>query len=142
MTEKMILAYSGGLDTTVAIKWLQENYDVEIIAVLINLGQPEDLEDAYKRAIDTGAKKAYIIDVREEFIKDYVFLALKANSRYEKQYSLATAIARPLIAKKLVEFAKKENAGKIAHGCTAKGNNQVRFDVGIRSLEPDIEIIA
>lgn len=142
MTEKMILAYSGGLDTTVAIKWLQENYDVEIIAVLINLGQPEDLEDAYKRAIDTGAKKAYIIDVREEFIKDYVFLALKANSRYEKQYSLATAIARPLIAKKLVEFAKKENAGKIAHGCTAKGNDQVRFDVGIRSLEPDIEIIA
>lgn len=142
MTEKLILAYSGGLDTTVAIKWLQENYNVDVIAVLINLGQPEDLEDAYKRAIDTGAKKAYIIDVREEFIKDYVFLALKANARYEKQYSLATAIARPLIAKKLVEFAQKENAGKIAHGCTAKGNDQVRFDVGIRSLDPDIEIIA
>jgi argininosuccinate synthase len=142
MAEKLILAYSGGLDTTVAIKWLQENYNVDIIAVLIDLGQPEDLEDAYKRAIDTGAKKAYTIDVREEFIKDYVFLALKANSRYEKQYSLATAIARPLIAKKLVEFANKENAGKIAHGCTAKGNDQVRFDVGIRSLDPDIEIIA
>ena len=142
MTEKLILAYSGGLDTTVAIKWLQEKYNVDIIAVLINLGQPEDLEDAYKRAIDTGAKKAYIIDVREEFIRDYVFLALKANSKYEKQYSLATAIARPLIAKKLVEFAQKENAVKIAHGCTAKGNDQVRFDVGIRSLDPDIEIIA
>jgi len=142
MHKKLILAYSGGLDTTVAIKWLQENYDVDIIAVLINLGQPDNLKDAYDRAIDTGAERAYIIDAKEEFIKDYVFAALKANSLYEKKYSLATAIARPLIAKKLVEFAQKENATIIAHGCTAKGNDQVRFDVGIRSLNPDLEIIA
>jgi len=142
MTEKLILAYSGGLDTTVAIKWLKDNYDVEVIAVLINLGQPDNLKDAYDRAIDTGASKAFIIDAREEFVKDYIYPSLMANARYEKKYVLATAIARPLIAKILVDFANQENATMIAHGCTAKGNDQVRFDVGIRSLNPDIKIIA
>ena len=142
MGEKLILAYSGGLDTTVAIKWLQENYNVDVIAVLVDLGQPDNLKDAYDRALDTGAKKAFIIDARDEFLKDYVSLAIKANSKYEKKYPLATALARPLIAKKLVEIADKENASMIAHGCTAKGNDQVRFDVGIRSLNPDIKIIA
>lgn len=142
MGEKLILAYSGGLDTTVAIKWLQENYNADVIAVLVDLGQPDNLKDAYDRALDTGAKKAFIIDARDEFLKDYVSLAIKANSKYEKKYPLATALARPLIAKKLVEIADKENASMIAHGCTAKGNDQVRFDVGIRSLNPDIKIIA
>jgi len=142
MTEKLILAYSGGLDTTVAIKWLKDNYDVEIIAVLINLGQPDNLKDAYDRALDTGASKAFIIDAREEFVKDYIYPSLMANAKYEKKYILATAIARPLIAKILVDFANQENATMIAHGCTAKGNDQVRFDVGIRSLNPDIKIIA
>ncbi|MDD5658879.1 MAG: argininosuccinate synthase [Actinomycetota bacterium] len=142
MSEKLILAYSGGLDTTVAIKWLQENYDTEVIAVLIDLGQPENLKDAYDRAIETGASKSYIIDAKEEFIKNYIYPSLKANTRYEKKYTLATAIARPLIAKILVNFAHKENAKMIAHGCTAKGNDQVRFDVGIKSLDPDIKIIA
>ncbi|MHB1347660.1 MAG: argininosuccinate synthase [Candidatus Humimicrobiaceae bacterium] len=142
MSEKLILAYSGGLDTTIAIKWLRENYDVEVIAVLIDLGQPDNLKDAYDRALDTGAAKAHIIDARDEFIRDYIYPSLKANAKYEKKYTLATAIARPLIAKILVDFAKKENASMIAHGCTAKGNDQVRFDVGIRSLNPDIQIIA
>ena len=142
MTEKLILAYSGGLDTTVAIKWLKDNYDVEVIAVLINLGQPDNLKDAYDRALDTGASKAFIIDAREEFVKDYIYPSLMANAKYEKKYILATAIARPLIAKILVDFANQENATMIAHGCTAKGNDQVRFDVGIRSLNPDIKIIA
>jgi argininosuccinate synthase len=142
MSEKLILAYSGGLDTTIAIKWLQENYNVDVIAVLIDLGQPDNLQDAYDRALDTGASKAYIIDAKDEFINDYIYPSLKANAKYEKKYTLATAIARPLIAKKLVNFAQKENASMIAHGCTAKGNDQVRFDVGIRSLNPDIKIIA
>ncbi|MCL6086882.1 MAG: argininosuccinate synthase [Actinobacteria bacterium] len=142
MSEKLILAYSGGLDTTVAIKWLKENYDVDVTAVLIDLGQPDNLQDAYMRALDTGASKAFIIDAKDQFIKDYIFPSLKANARYEKKYILATAIARPLIAKILVDFAEKENASMIAHGCTAKGNDQVRFDVGIRSLNPDIKIIA
>ena len=101
MGEKLILAYSGGLDTTVAIKWLQENYNADVIAVLVDLGQPDNLKDAYDRALDTGAKKAFIIDARDEFLKDYVSLAIKANSKYEKKYPLATALARPLIAKNL-----------------------------------------
>ncbi|MHB1443979.1 MAG: argininosuccinate synthase domain-containing protein, partial [Candidatus Humimicrobiaceae bacterium] len=99
MSEKLILAYSGGLDTTIAIKWLRENYDVEVIAVLIDLGQPDNLKDAYDRALSTGAAKAYIIDARDEFIKDYIYPSLMANAKYEKKYMLATAIARPLIAK-------------------------------------------
>jgi argininosuccinate synthase len=142
MDNKVVLAYSGGLDTSVAIKWLKEQYDLETIAVLIDCGQPEDLNEASQRALDIGAIKAVIIDAKDDFINDYVWPSIRANVMYEKKYPLATALARPLIVEKLVGIAKKEGANTIAHGCTGKGNDQVRFDVGIRSLDPDINIIA
>ena len=142
MSEKVVLAYSGGLDTSVAINWIKEKYNMDVIAALVDCGQPDDLKEAYQRALDAGAHKATIIDAKEEFIKDYVFPAIKANLKYEKDYPLATALARPLIVKKLVEVANKERAKAVAHGCTAKGNDQVRFDVGIRSLNPNLRIIA
>ena len=142
MSKKMILAYSGGLDTSISIKWLKEKYNMDVIAVLVDCGQPDDLKEASKRAMDIGAVKSVIIDARDEFINDFIFPSIKTNLKYEKKYTLATALARPLIAKKLVEVAKRENAGAVAHGCTAKGNDQVRFDVAIRSLAPDFKIIA
>jgi argininosuccinate synthase len=142
MDNKVVLAYSGGLDTSVAIKWLNEQYNMETIAVLIDCGQPDDLNEAYDRALETGAIKAVIIDAKDDFVNDYILPSIKANVMYEKYYPLATALARPLIVEKLVDVAKKEGAGAIAHGCTAKGNDQVRFDVGIRSLNPDLNIIA
>jgi len=142
MKEKVVLAYSGGLDTSISINWIKEKYNMDVIAALVDCGQPDDFEDAYKRALDLGACKAIIIDAKEEFIKDYIFPSIKANLKYEKNYPLATAIARPLIVKKLVEEANKEGAKAVAHGCTAKGNDQVRFDVGIRSLNPGLKIIA
>jgi argininosuccinate synthase len=142
MAKKVILAYSGGLDTSVSIKWIKENYNMDVIAVLIDCGQPDDLNEAYERAIQNGAQKAYIIDAKKEFADDYISPSIKANLKYEKNYVLATALARPLIAKKLVEVAQIEKAEAIAHGCTAKGNDQVRFDVGIRSLNPSLKIIA
>ena len=142
MGKKVILAYSGGLDTSVSIKWIKENYNMDVIAVLIDCGQPDDLNEAYQRATQNGAQKAFIIDAKKEFADDFISPSIKANLKYEKNYVLATALARPLIAKKLVEAAKKEKAGAIAHGCTAKGNDQVRFDVGIRSLNPALKIIA
>jgi argininosuccinate synthase len=142
MNKKMILAYSGGLDTSVSIRWLKEKYNMDVIAVLVDCGQPDDLKEASRRAMDIGAVKSVIIDARDEFIKDFVFPSIKANLKYEKKYTLATALARPLIAKKLVEVAKREGAEAVAHGCTAKGNDQVRFDVAIRSLAPDFKIVA
>ncbi len=142
MSEKVVLAYSGGLDTSVAINWIKEKYNMNVIAALIDCGQPDDLKEAYNRALVAGVYKAIIIDAKEEFIKDYVFPAIKANLKYEKDYPLATALARPLIVKKLVDVANKEGAKAVAHGCTAKGNDQVRFDVGIRSLNPNLRIIA
>jgi len=142
MREKVILAYSGGLDTSISINWIKEKYNMDVIAALIDCGQPDDLYDAYKRALDLGACRAVIIDAKEEFIKNYINPSLKANLKYEKNYPLATALARPLIVKKLVEEANKEGAKAVAHGCTAKGNDQVRFDVGIRSLHPGLKIIA
>lgn len=142
MKEKVVLAYSGGLDTSVSINWIKEKYNMDVIAVLIDCGQPGDLEEAYKRALDAGAHKAVIIDAKEEFARDFIFPSIKANLKYEKNYPLATALARPLIVKKLVEIADKEQAKAIAHGCTAKGNDQVRFDVGIRTLNPNFKIIA
>lgn len=142
MTEKVILAYSGGLDTSISIKWIKDKYNMDVIAALIDCGQPGDLGGAYKRALEIGAYKSVLIDARDEFVKEYIFPSIKANLKYEKKYFLATALARPLIAKKLVEIARKEGAGAVAHGCTAKGNDQVRFDVGIRSLAPDLKIIA
>ncbi len=142
MKGKAILAYSGGLDTSISINWIKEKYGLDVIAALIDCGQPEDLEEAREKALDIGASESVIIDAREEFIKDYIFPAIKANIKYEKNYPLATALARPLIVKKIVGIAREEGASAIAHGCTAKGNDQVRFDVGIRSLAPDIDIIA
>lgn len=142
MGDKIVLAYSGGLDTSVSIKWIKEKYNMDVIAVLVDCGQPDDLKEAYKRALDIGAVKSVIIDAKDEFIKEFIFPSIKSNLKYEKKYTLATALARPLIAKKLVEVAKKEGAVAVAHGCTAKGNDQVRFDVGIRSLAPDLKIIA
>lgn len=142
MKEKVVLAYSGGLDTSISINWIKENYKMDVIAVLIDCGQPDDLEEAYKRALETGASEAIIVDGKDEFINDFIYPSIRSNVKYEKTYPLATALARPLIVKKLVEVAKSKNAKAVAHGCTGKGNDQVRFDVGIRSLAPDLEIIA
>ena len=140
--EKVILAYSGGLDTSVIMAWLKENTDFEIIAVCCNAGQNEDFDAIEKKALATGASKAYTLDIREEFITDFIWPTLKAGAIYEGQYMLGTSMARPLMAKKLVEIAEKEKAYYIAHGCTGKGNDQVRFEVTIKALNPAIKIIA
>lgn len=140
--KKVVLAYSGGLDTSISINWLKENYGVEVIAALVDVGQPDDLREASGRALELGALKSEVLDAKDEFVINYVFPAIKANLYYEKKYPLATALARPLIAKKLVEIAEREGADYVAHGCTAKGNDQVRFDVGIRTLNPELKIIA
>ncbi len=140
--KKIVLAYSGGLDTSVIITWLIENYDAEVIAFCADLGQEEDLKAVKKKALATGAKKAYVEDLREEFVRDYVFPMLRGNAVYESGYLLGTSIARPLIAKKQVEIAKKEGAFAIAHGATGKGNDQVRFELAAYALKPDIEIIS
>jgi argininosuccinate synthase len=140
--QKVVLAYSGGLDTSVAIRWLQENYGLEVIAVSIDVGQPGDMEKNIARAKTIGAVAAYALDARVEFAEDYVWPSLKANALYQGVYPLSTSIARPLIAKLLVDVARKEGASFIAHGCTAKGNDQVRFDVSIGALAPDLKIIA
>ena len=142
MKEKVVLAYSGGLDTSIVIPWLKENYNMDIIAACINVGQDDDMEQVKIKAIESGATKIYVEDVKEEFVKDYVFSAIKANAVYEDKYLMGTAVARPLIAKKLVEIAHKEGAKYICHGCTGKGNDQVRFEAGIASIDPTIQIIA
>ncbi|WP_400209886.1 argininosuccinate synthase [Candidatus Methanarcanum hacksteinii] len=139
--EKIVLAYSGGLDTSVAIRWLQDKYNLDVIAVAINVGQPPSSDDIVARALRNGAIKAEFIDAKKEFVEDYIWPTLKGNAMYQDVYPLSTATARPLIVKKLVEVAQKEGAKYIAHGCTAKGNDQVRFDVGIVSLDPDMKII-
>jgi argininosuccinate synthase len=141
--KKVVLAYSGGLDTSVAIRWLQEKYDLEVIAVSVDVGQPDvDMKDNIERANKIGAVNAYALDAKEEFVTEYCWPALKANAMYEGSYPVGTSIARPLIAKLLVDVAKKEGASFIAHGCTAKGNDQVRFDVSIGALAPELGIIA
>ena len=142
MKGKVILAYSGGLDTSCAIKWLQDSYDMEVIAVMAGLGQPGDLQAVKDKALTIGAVDASIYDAREIFARDYVLPALKANALYEGKYPLATALARPLIATLLVEEARRHGATAIAHGCTGKGNDQVRFDVTIMALAPELQIIA
>lgn len=142
MKEKVVLAYSGGLDTSIIIPWLKENYDLDIIAACINVGQEDDMEQVEKKAIKSGAVKVYVENVVEEFVKDYVFPSIKANAVYEDKYLMGTSIARPLIAKKLVEIAKKEGAKYIAHGCTGKGNDQVRFETTMAALAPEIKVIA
>jgi len=140
--DKVVLAYSGGLDTSVAIRWLQEKYNLDVISVSVDVGQPGDMEENIQRAKVIGSSEAYAIDAREEFAENYVFPCLKANALYMQTYPMATSIARPLIAKLLVEIAQKEGAKYIAHGCTAKGNDQVRFDVSINALDPSLKIIA
>lgn len=139
---KVVLAYSGGLDTSIIISWLKENYGCEVICMCADLGQGEELEPVREKAIKSGASKIYIEDLKEEFVKDYVFPVLKSGCLYEGKYLLGTSCARPLIAKKLVEIAKKEGADFIAHGATGKGNDQVRFELGIKALSPDTKIIA
>jgi argininosuccinate synthase len=140
--EKIVLAYSGGLDTSVIMTWLKEHYDSDIIAVCCNAGQDEDFDAILKKAYDTGASKAYVLDIREEFITDYIWPTLKAGAIYEGDYLLGTSMARPLMAKKLVEIAEEEGAYYIAHGCTGKGNDQVRFEATIKALSPAIKIIS
>jgi argininosuccinate synthase len=142
MKKKIVLAYSGGLDTTVIIPWLKENQECDIIAVCVDLGQEADWKTIRKRAMDTGAFSCTVVDAKKEYVENYVWPALKAGALYEDKYLLGTSTARPLIAKVLVEQARKEKAGIIAHGATGKGNDQVRFDLGIMALAPDIEIIA
>jgi argininosuccinate synthase len=142
MKDTIILAYSGGLDTSVLIKWLQEKYNVDIITFTMELGQQTDLKKVADKAHSLGAKKHYSIDATEEFVTKHVFPAIKANALYEEKYPLATALGRPLIAKKLVEIAEKEKATAVAHGCTGKGNDQVRFDVTIKSLAPNLKVMA
>ena len=141
--KKVVLAYSGGLDTSIIIPWLKENYDnCEVIAVSADLGQEDELEGLNEKAIKTGASKLYIEDMRKELIEEYIWPTLKANAAYEGRCLLGTSFARPLIAKRLVEIAKKEGADAICHGCTGKGNDQVRFELSIRAFDPDIKIIA
>ncbi|MFB3897746.1 MAG: argininosuccinate synthase [bacterium] len=140
--KKVVLAYSGGLDTSVMIQWLIDKYGCEVIALTADVGQGEELEPLREKAIKTGASKIYIQDCREEFVKDFIFPALKANAIYEQKYLLATAIGRPLITKHLVEIAKKENADAIAHGSTGKGNDQVRFEVSAMALAPELKVLA
>ncbi len=140
--EKIALAYSGGLDTSVIIPWLKEHYDCEVIAVAVDVGQGEELSPLYEKAIKTGASKIYIEDVKEEYVRDFVFPTLKAGAKYENKYLLGTSTARPVIAKKLVEIAKQEGCTAAAHGATGKGNDQVRFELTIKALAPELKIIA
>jgi len=142
MTRKIVLAYSGGLDTSVAIKWLAEKYHAEIIAFCADLGQGEDLDAVRHKALSTGASAAYVEDLREEFIKGYIFPMLGANAIYEGTYMLGTSIARPLIARRQIEIALREKADAVAHGATGKGNDQVRFELTYYALKPDIRVIA
>ncbi|KXZ13693.1 argininosuccinate synthase [Bacillus nakamurai] len=139
--KKVVLAYSGGLDTSVAIKWLQEQgYDV--VACCLDVGEGKDLAFVQQKALEVGASNSYVIDAKEEFAQDYALISMQAHTMYEGKYPLVSALSRPLIAKKLVEVAEKENAVAVAHGCTGKGNDQVRFEVSIKSLNPDLEVIA
>ena len=140
--KKCVLAYSGGLDTSIIIPWLAENYGCEVIAVAADVGQGKELEGLKEKAIKTGASKIYIEDLTDEFVEDFIFPALKAGAVYEGKYLLGTSFARPIIAKRIVEIAKAEGADAIAHGCTGKGNDQVRFELTIKAFAPDMKIIA
>ena len=142
MSEKVVLAYSGGLDTSVAIRWLKEKYNLDVITFTVDVGNVPDLDAIRQKAEDVGAVKALVRDVTEEFVNQYIFPALQADAIYEGQYTLATALARPLMAKLLVDVAKEEGASVVSHGCTGKGNDQVRFEVGVNALAPGLKIIA
>ncbi|HLX58286.1 MAG TPA: argininosuccinate synthase domain-containing protein, partial [Ktedonobacteraceae bacterium] len=138
----VVLAYSGGLDTSVAIRWIKEQYNLDVITLTIDVGNARDLPAIAARAGQIGAVKALVVDARADFVRYFVWPALQAGAIYENQYPLATALARPLIARLLVEVARAEGAVAVAHGCTGKGNDQVRFDVSINTLAPDLKIIA
>ena len=140
--KKVVLAYSGGLDTSVILKWIQEVHDCEVVAYVADLGQEEDLEEIRQRALDTGASKAVVEDVREAFVRDYIFPALRANTVYEGCYLLGTSLARPLIARRQLEVAHAEGAEAVAHGATGKGNDQVRFELTYLALDPNIRVVA
>ena len=140
--DKVVLAYSGGLDTTVIIPWLKENYDYDVIAVCIDVGQCDDWEHIKARALKTGASACYVVDARQEYVEEYIWPALKANAVYEDEYLLGTSTARPLIGKILVEYARQEGAVAICHGATGKGNDQVRFELAIKAFAPDLKVIA
>ncbi len=142
MSDKVVLAYSGGLDTSVAIKWLKEKYNLDVIAVTIDVGNERDFTAVRRKALKVGAVKAIVIDAKETFVNNCVFPALQADAIYEGQYPLATALSRPLMAKLMVDIALEEGATAVAHGCTGKGNDQVRFEVGINALAPGLKIIA
>ncbi len=139
---KIVVAYSGGLDTSIMVHWLKNNYDAEIITFTGDLGQTKELTGLKEKAIKSGASKVYIQDLRKEFLEDYVFPSLKAGAMYEDAYPMATSIGRPLLAKALVDIALKENANIVSHGCTGKGNDQVRFEVSVGALAPDLKIVA
>src|SRR3954449_7795148 len=140
--KKVVLAYSGGLDTSIILKWLQTELGAEVVTFTADLGQGEELEPARKKAEMAGIKEIFIEDVREEFVRDYVFPMFRANALYEGVYLLGTSIARPLIAKRQIEIAEKVGADAVSHGATGKGNDQVRFELGYHALKPDITIIA
>lgn len=140
--KKVVLAYSGGLDTSVCIKWLQDKYDASVIALAADVGENKDLEAIKAKALSVGAEKCYVVDARESFLKGYAFKALKANALYEGKYPLSAGLSRPLISKLLVDVAESEGAYAVAHGCTGKGNDQVRFDVSVSALNPSLRVIA
>ena len=140
--KKAVLAYSGGLDTSIILKWLQDTYDCEVVTFTADLGQGEEVEDARAKAKAGGVSSIYIEDLREEFVRDYVFPMFRANAIYEGEYLLGTSIARPLISKRMIEIAEAEGADAVAHGATGKGNDQVRFELGFYALKPDVKVIA
>ena len=140
--KKVVLAYSGGLDTSIILKWLQTTYRCEVVTFTADLGQGEELEPARKKAELLGIKEIFVEDLREEFVRDYVFPMFRANALYEGVYLLGTSIARPLIAKRQIEIARQVGADAVCHGATGKGNDQVRFELGYYALEPDIRVIA
>src|SRR6201997_1630660 len=139
---KIVVAYSGGLDTSVILKWIKETYSAEVVAFCADIGQEEELEGLEEKALKTGASKCYIDDLQEEFARDFIFPMFQASALYENQYYLGTSIARPLIAKRMVEIARAEGSSAIAHGATGKGNDQVRFELTAAALAPDLQVIA
>lgn len=140
---KVVLLYSGGLDTSVMLKWIQDHYDAEVVALCINLGQPDDdFSEVKQKAVDLGAVASLVVDAREEFVRDYVSPAIKANARYQGSYPLFTALGRPLLAKIACDVAREHGADTVAHGCTGKGNDQVRIDAVVATLAPELKVIA
>src|SRR6267142_1040334 len=140
--KKIVLAYSGGLDTSVMLRWLKDRYNCEVVCYCADVGQGEEMDGLEAKALETGASKLYIEDLREEFVRDYVFTAVKANAVYEGVYLMGTSLARPVIAKRQIEIARREGADAVAHGSTGKGNDQVRFELTYYALQPDIKVIA